>query len=193
MRTIDTIVLHCSASPNGAPRTAADIDAMHYARGFRRALAWRQRQEPTLRSVGYHWLIAINGGLLNGRHLDEVGAHAKGHNLRSIGICIFGTDKFTLPQWDMLRRNLCTTARVLAGRRGMADVPRHLLTPAQAIALYARLGVRVVGHRDLSPDLDGDGTVEPQEWLKICPGFDVAAYLAGGMVPPPAHVLEMPQ
>ena len=32
---------------------------------------------------------------------------------------------------------------------------------------------QVVGHRDLSPDLDGDGMVEPEEWTKACPCFDV--------------------
>ena len=29
-----------------------------------------------------------------------------------------------------------------------------------------------MGHRDLSPDTDGDGHVEPEEWLKFCPCFD---------------------
>lgn len=32
---------------------------------------------------------------------------------------------------------------------------------------------RVVGHRDLSPDADGDGKVEPEEWTKVCPCFEV--------------------
>ena len=32
---------------------------------------------------------------------------------------------------------------------------------------------QVVGHRDLSPDLDGDGVVEPDEWTKACPCFEV--------------------
>jgi N-acetylmuramoyl-L-alanine amidase len=32
--------------------------------------------------------------------------------------------------------------------------------------------IEIVGHRDLSPDLDGDGIVEPQEWIKQCPCFD---------------------
>lgn len=36
---------------------------------------------------------------------------------------------------------------------------------------------RVTGHRDLSPDLDGDGVVEPEEWTKACPCFDVATDL----------------
>ena len=30
----------------------------------------------------------------------------------------------------------------------------------------------IMGHRDLSPDTDGDGRVEPEEWLKFCPCFD---------------------
>ena len=33
---------------------------------------------------------------------------------------------------------------------------------------------RVCGHRDLSPDLDGDGKVEPWEWVKQCPCFEVS-------------------
>ena len=35
----------------------------------------------------------------------------------------------------------------------------------------------VLGHRDLSPDLDKDGIVEPYEWVKSCPCFDVAKWL----------------
>ena len=28
------------------------------------------------------------------------------------------------------------------------------------------------GHRDFSPDLNGNGTIEPNEWIKDCPSFD---------------------
>ena len=37
---------------------------------------------------------------------------------------------------------------------------------------------KVVGHRDLSPDRDGDGVVEPEEWIKLCPCYDVESDLA---------------
>ena len=37
---------------------------------------------------------------------------------------------------------------------------------------------KVVGHRDLSPDRDGDGVVEPEEWIKLCPCYDVESELA---------------
>lgn len=32
---------------------------------------------------------------------------------------------------------------------------------------------KVVGHRDLSPDVNGNGEVEPMEWTKECPYFKV--------------------
>ncbi len=34
--------------------------------------------------------------------------------------------------------------------------------------------MRVCGHRDLSPDLDGDGEIEPEEWIKACPCFEAS-------------------
>lgn len=31
---------------------------------------------------------------------------------------------------------------------------------------------RICGHRDLSPDLNGNGEIEPEEWIKACPCFN---------------------
>ncbi len=178
MRSINLIVIHCAATPNGKPFTAADIDAWHYERGFRRTLAFRERQEMNLQSIGYHWVVYTNGAVANGRHLDEVGAHAKGHNASSIGICLIGTDKFSAAQWASLRNNLCATARTLATARGLGDKVFGRLSPGEALALYRKMDVRILGHRDLP------------EVHKQCPGFDVAAFLAGGMQPLAEHLLE---
>lgn len=177
MRLIDLIVIHCSASPNGDSlfrgtpgaadfRTPAQtIDAWHKARGFRRAKLVAGAWNPTLGHIGYHHVIHLDGVVAAGRSHNEVGAHAKGHNADSIGICLVGTDRYTAKQWD--------------GLRGLV---------VSLEAMYR--GARVVGHRDLSPDLDGDGTVEPREWLKTCPGFSVADWLAGGRVALADHLLE---
>jgi len=37
-------------------------------------------------------------------------------------------------------------------------------------------GCRVCGHRDLSPDLNGNGEIEPEEWIKACPCFEVKEF-----------------
>lgn len=155
---IDLLVIHCSASPNGKWATARDIDEWHAKRGFRRNPDLIGAHAPHLKHIGYHFVILTSGGVEVGRALREIGAHAKGHNQYSIGTCLIGTDKFTQAQWHVLRQHVQGLQRAFPG-------------------------LRVVGHRDLSPDLDGDGTIDPHEWIKTCPGFDVAAWMAGGMAP----------
>ena len=48
-------------------------------------------------------MVYISGAVATGRGLREVGAHARGHNETSIGICLVGTDRFTAAQWSALR------------------------------------------------------------------------------------------
>ena len=167
-RLITLIVIHCSASPNGKRVAVEDIDAWHYQRGFRRTMDWRRRQNMNLSAIGYHFVIYTSGTVATGRHLDEIGAHVAGNNRTSLGVCMAGTDRFTPAQWESLKGNISALAK-----------------------MYPR--ARICGHRDLSPDQDNDGLVEKWEWLKICPGFDVAEWLAGGMTPPPGAVLEIPE
>ena len=60
--------------------------------------------------------------------------------------------------------------------------PIDTRTPAQRATLRQLVGqlqekfpgCRVCGHRDLSPDLNGNGEIEPEEWIKQCPCFEVA-------------------
>lgn len=126
-RQIKLIVIHCSASPNGRPATIDDIDAWHRERGFSRTPLSRKSFNPDLTSVGYHYVIGTDGFVYTGRHPDDVGAHARGHNSDSIGICMVGMDKFSAAQWDSLR-SLVTRLRVtcsspaIKGHRDLPDV-----------------------------------------------------------------------
>ena len=76
MRQITQIILHCSATPEGKDYTVADIDRWHRQRGFK--------------MIGYHYVIYRDGSIHTGRPLEMVGAHCKGHNAHSIGICYIG-------------------------------------------------------------------------------------------------------
>lgn len=160
---INEIIIHCAATPNGKWFTAFDIDKWHRERGFTRDA--RLSQFSPHKHIGYHFVIGSKGGVEIGRTLHEIGAHCKGHNLRSIGICLIGTDKFSAAQWDSLK------ALVLA---------LHKQFPAS----------HVLGHRDTSPDTNGDDKVTQNEWIKTCPGFDVYTWLRGEMQPLTQHLLE---
>lgn len=167
-RPISLIVIHCSASPNGdslfrgSPGTPGfwtpveDIDSWHARRGFKRELRARTFFNPHLHSIGYHYIIYRNGAIVTGRSEDEVGAHVHGYNQKSLGICLIGTDQFTAAQW----KNLRELVQSLQSR-------------------YP--GAAVTGHRDLSPDKNSNGVIEPCEYLKACPCFNVAAWSEAGM------------
>lgn len=76
MRYITEILIHCSATPEGRDYTVDDIRKWHRQRGFN--------------DIGYHYIIYRDGTILQGRDEEFVGAHCKGHNSRSIGICYIG-------------------------------------------------------------------------------------------------------
>jgi hypothetical protein len=113
-RVCDLLVIHCAATQNGDDYFEGEfgqpnfltpiqrLDAQHKARGFQRSRAWLGRFNPSLPSIGYHYLIYLDGTVVTGRHLAEVGAHAEGWNSQSVGICLLGTDAFTEKQWVSL-------------------------------------------------------------------------------------------
>ncbi|NBI12154.1 N-acetylmuramoyl-L-alanine amidase [[Haemophilus] felis] len=167
---ITKVVIHCSATTNGKPlrnarETAAQaIDRWHKDRGYKRPDAGIKRFNPNLKHIGYHAVIDTDGTIEFGREIGEIGAHVKGHNVGSIGICLVGGvgegkekyhGRYTEAQWHALSKLLIT----LAPQCSQAEI---------------------VGHRDLSPDLNGDGTITPNEWLKNCPCFDVREWLERG-------------
>lgn len=105
--------------------------------------------------IGYHYVIKADGTVEVGRDLEEVGAHVAGNNANTIGICMIGTDKFTAAQWQALERL-------------RAELNETFPTAGWC------------GHRDYSPDKNGDGVIDEFEWMKTCPGFDVRRWLRQG-------------
>lgn len=106
MRNITQIIIHCTATPNGRPNTVEDIDSWHRQRGFRRDPKLIGHNNPTLTSIGYHYVIYTTGAARIGRHEREIGAHCKGHNASSLGVALVGTDKFSAAQWASLKANI---------------------------------------------------------------------------------------
>ena len=76
-KDINKIIIHCSATREGDDSVNAEvIDRWHKARGWK--------------GCGYHFVILIDGTIETGRMLDECGAHTKGANCSSIGVCYVG-------------------------------------------------------------------------------------------------------
>lgn len=63
---------------------------------------------------------------------------------------------------------------------------KHSLHVLVLLLLKDYPGSRLCGHRDLSPDLNHNGEIEPEEWVKQCPCFDAATILTEPPPPNPA-------
>ncbi|NDV64548.1 N-acetylmuramoyl-L-alanine amidase [Bacteroides sp. 224] len=142
MRKINLIVVHCSATRENIRYTESQLEEDHRARGFN--------------GTGYHFYIRKDGHIITTRPLEKIGAHAKGYNAHSIGICYEGgldergIPKDTRTSWQ--KHSLQVLIKAL-----QMDYP----------------DAKVCGHRDLSPDKNKNGRIEPCEWIKMCPCFDV--------------------
>ena len=151
-RRTDYIVVHCSATNPDADIGVDEIRQWHMDGNH-----WDD--------IGYHAVIRRDGEIEFGRHFDEPGAHVKGQNYRSVGVCMVGgvdhdgkpENNFTHDQFESL------------------TILLDMLERAYPLA-------KILGHRDLSPDLDGDGIIEEHEWLKDCPCFDVFTWRFGSGV-----------
>ena len=141
MREINNIIIHCSATAEGGNFKADDIQRMHLQRGYR--------------DIGYHYVVDLDGTIEKGRPIEEIGAHCKGYNKHSIGVCYIG--------------GVDTTGKAKDTR-----------TQAQKEALIKLLteikrewpNAKIAGHRDFSEDKNGNGKIDPWERMKECPCFD---------------------
>jgi N-acetylmuramoyl-L-alanine amidase len=135
MRNINKIIVHCTATPENRNVSIDEIRRWHVdERGFS--------------DIGYHWVIELDGSIAKGRPESRSGAHAKGHNKASVGVCyIGGVDDSDGSPKDTRTEKQKETLRCLL------------------IDLLGRYpDAEIIGHRDVSS--------------KACPSFDAKAEYA---------------
>lgn len=114
------------------------------------------------RRAGYHYYVRRSGEVVQLRLLSEAGAHAWGFNRCSIGVCYEG---------GLSPSGKPEDTRTTEQRAALLQLLRELkMVFPRAV---------ILGHRDLSPDRDGDGQISPSEWLKACPCFDAQMEYSG--------------
>lgn len=142
MRKVNLIVVHCSATRETDSFTVEDLRKLHVD-----VSGWRD--------IGYHFYYTRDGVEHICRPIEHPGAHVKGHNRTSVGLSYEGGLDVNGKAKDTRTKaqKISMAERVDSLRCDFGDIP-------------------VVGHRDLSPDKNGDGTIEANERLKECPCYD---------------------
>lgn len=137
VREINRVILHCSATREGDDINAATIRAWHMA------------PPRNWSDIGYHYVVKLDGTIESGRPITKPGAHARGHNKDSIGICyIGGVDVSGHPKNTMTVEQRSSIKRIC---RALCHVLNKPLT--------------LHGHREYS--------------TKACPSFEVSEVFGG--------------
>ena len=127
LKDVRLLVVHCSDTNNNQNLTAIDIHKMHLKFGWD--------------GIGYHKVINRSGRIENGRPEYWIGAHVKGNNETSLGVCLIGKDKFTKKQFISLKKVL--------------DKWQSLYPKAN-----------IVGHRDIGNTMKTCPNFDVKTWLK---------------------------
>ena len=120
MRDIKQLIIHCADTYVSMDVGVDEIRSWHVDGN-----GWDD--------IGYHYVIRRNGMVGKGRPDDVVGAHARGMNSKSLGICIVGGKgldnqpevNYTYAQWD----SLLTLCNNLSDNHPEADVIGHCDVP----------------------------------------------------------------
>jgi N-acetylmuramoyl-L-alanine amidase len=150
MRRIDTIFIHCSAGH-------ADLDGVKkwWFTAKPNGMGWK--------TGGYHKWVDYDGLITDVYPLSQVTNGVGGHNSHSVHICYRG---------GVEKKNVTVSkdTRTELQKVGILEAIREVL---EALKPYQDISkIEIKGHRDISPDKNLNGKVDPNERIKDCPSFD---------------------
>ena len=133
-RRINEIIIHCTATPEYKHYTVSDIRKWHTTPISKGGRGWSD--------IGYHYIVYLDGTVMEGRDVDIAGAHCVGHNSHSIGVCyVGGIDRDTKEAKD---------TRTELQKNALLNLLMDLKKLYKNVSIY--------GHRDFAN--------------KACPSFD---------------------
>ena len=145
MRRISRIFVHCTASWQNT--TTKESLLAEFKRN-----GWK--------NPGYHFVVFPDGKILRMLDEDRVANGVKDYNAHSIHVAWVGGIE-NLNSWDKIKS---VDNRTVAQRVALYDLLTKLKLKYRA--------AQIMGHRDISPDLNHNGVVDPWERIKDCPCFD---------------------
>lgn len=149
MRTgadIDTIFIHCTAG-------FGDVASM---KKFWKTLGWN--------SPGYHLVVDELGNIEVLHPFTKPSNGVKGQNAKSINISYKGgVDR------NNVKKSVDT--RTALQKAGLIKAIKLALNWIESTG-GTKSKVQIKGHRDASPDQNGDGVIASWERIKECPSFD---------------------
>ncbi|MDE5774186.1 MAG: N-acetylmuramoyl-L-alanine amidase [Muribaculaceae bacterium] len=143
-RTINKLIVHCTATPEGEDYSIDSINNSHKARNFSYYIDPDTKEK---RHIGYHYIIQRDGTIVRCRPENVRGCHTSNHNYDSIGISyIGGCPERSVKDWDKKGKDTRTEAQ----KASIVKLLKELKGRYRNAEIY--------GHRDFA--------------AKACPSFD---------------------
>lgn len=157
----DLIIVHCAATTPSMDIGIKEINAWHLDQGI------FSEAGPS----GYHFVIRRNGTLEPGRAMWAQGAHARGFNHCSVGICLVGGARHAkegeTPEWsEFVADNNFKLAQYIT------------LVDVLSVLKHAYPNARVIGHHEVNE-------------RKSCPVFEVDKFMSRSEAEAEAIVQEI--
>lgn len=107
------------------------------------------------KNLGYHYVVAPDGKIMQLLDEGKVSNGVKGFNSVSVNVAYIG--------------GIDADGKAVDNR---TDAQKKSLRQLLGMLKRKYPGVVIQGHRDFSPDTNGNGVVDPWERIKECPCFD---------------------
>ena len=151
-RDIEYIAIHCSAGNS-------DLEAV---RSFwKNVLGWK--------SPGYHLWVDFDGSITEVLPIEKVSNGVGGFNAVTVNICYRGG---VVPvQLGGKKRYVGKDTRTEAQKEGIIKAIKRVKAGLKKKGVDTSK-IKIQGHRDFSPDKNGNGVVDSWERIKECPSYD---------------------
>jgi N-acetylmuramoyl-L-alanine amidase len=161
MRDINYIILHCTAGPSD--QTIPVIKA-YWKAPVPKGMGWK--------NPGYHYLIPTDGKYEKIHPIELIANGVAGHNSKSIHVSYIGGVEM-LHSKDSKGKVINVVGKPKDTRTD-EQIAAQILIIGKLRKLFPKAKIR--GHRDFSVDKNKDGIIQPNEWMKSCPSFDVVSW-----------------
>ena len=108
------------------------------------------------KNPGYHYVVKPDGSIFNMLDESEIANGVQGYNSNSIHVSYIGGIDKTHPK----------------GIDNRTDAQKVTLIKLLTELKRKYPNAKIMGHRDISPDKNHNGIVDPWERIKECPCFD---------------------
>jgi len=128
------LIVHHTGGTEANPFFDTSHHTMETIDAYHKSLGWD--------GIGYNWFIEKDGKIRKGRSEEKIGAHTKGYNDKSVGVCLAGNFDATIPTLEQIKSLIVV----------MNDIKNRYKIPIEKIVPHREFANKTCYGRRLADD-----------------------------------------